>query len=243
MNKYTLDPRTKIIFYFTIYTLTFISKELILIFILTAFILGIGVINKSTRKKLVSTSLKIIPMLLFAFILWTLFYKWSLIYSFKAYDGMMFSIGIFMTTRLFLILLTSLLFVSTITPIEMMIALENFGLPYPAVFTLGLAIRHLSTFSDEYLAIKEAQASRGLELDKGFLMRRIKNYTYVVTPLLIRGIEDAEKLSLAMRLKLFSFKNHKRLRISKLKSNDIIIIVICILTIITYILLFKIILI
>jgi energy-coupling factor transport system permease protein len=73
------------------------------------------------------------------------------------------------------------------------------------VFTLGLTLRHISTFSDEYITIKEAQTSRGLELDKGFLIKRIRNYIPVLIPLLIRSIENAERLSLAMDLKLFSF--------------------------------------
>jgi len=73
------------------------------------------------------------------------------------------------------------------------------------VFTLGLTLRHISTFSEEYVVIKEAQTSRGLELDKGLLIKRVKNYVHLLVPLLIRSIENAEKLSLAMDLKLFTF--------------------------------------
>jgi energy-coupling factor transport system permease protein len=139
----------------------------------------------------------------------------------------MFDIGLFMTVRLFLILLTSLLFISVVSPRELVIALESFRIPYKVVFTLGLTMRHMTTFAEEYIVIKEAQSSRGLELDKGFLIRRIRNYIPVIIPLLIRSIENAERLSLAMDLKLFSFKRRRYDR-GRLGFLDIAVIFLCI---------------
>lgn len=132
--------------------------------------------------------------------------------------------GAFMTFRLLLIVILSLAFVSFITPVELVNALSSFRLPYKLVFTLGLSLRHISTISDEYVAIKEGQTSRGLELDKGFLVSRIKNYNSVVLPLLVRSIENAEKLVLAMELKSFSLNNRRRYSVGKLKSIDYLVI-------------------
>jgi len=144
------------------------------------------------------------PMFILAFILWSIFYNLSLFHRFYG-ESFMFNIGLYMTLRLFLIVSTSLLFVSTVSPRDVIVSLRYLKLPYKMVFTLGLTLRHISTFSEEYVIIKEAQTSRGLELDKGLLIKRVKNYVHLLVPLLIRSIENAEKLSLAMDLKLFTF--------------------------------------
>jgi energy-coupling factor transport system permease protein len=226
-----IDPRAKITFFITIFTMIFLSRDLFFILILTGLVLGIALTYRRSRKSMLPGLVKMAPMLIVAFILWSVLYKWSLFYSYNN-SGVMIDVGIFMTARLFLILLTSLLFISIISPRELITALEGFRLPYKVVFTLGLTMRHISTFSKEYLVIKEAQTSRGLELDKGFLVKRIKNYIPVIIPLLIRSIENAEKLSLAMDLKLFSFANRRHYTHSKLGSKDKIIIIISILALI-----------
>ncbi len=158
------------------------------------------------------------PVFVVAFILWTFLNQFSI---FHTYDGGVNVLtGAFMTLRLLLIVILSLAFVSFVTPVELVNALSSFRLPYKLVFTLGLSLRHISTISDEYIAIKEGQTSRGLELDKGFLVNRIKNYSSVVLPLLVRSIENAEKLVLAMELKSFSLNNRRRYSIGKLESID-----------------------
>ena len=227
MENYKVDPRTKIIFFIVIFTMIFISRDLAFITTLSILLLVIILLNKKTRREILPRMAKIIPLLVVAFILWSVLYRWSLFYSYGSVSGVMFDIGLFMAIRLFLILLTSLLFISVVSPRELVIALEGFRIPYKIVFTLGLTMRHMSTFAEEYMVIREAQSSRGLELDKGFLIRRIRNYIPVIIPLLIRSIENAEKLSLAMDLKLFSFKRRRYNR-GRFGLLDITVIFICI---------------
>lgn len=198
-----INPLLKIVFYIILYTLIFISKNilhLIGIFLIVSFLIGL-----SGRKRYIMRNiLYMSPMLILAFILWSIFYNLSLFHRFYG-ESFMFNIGLYMTLRLFLIVSTSLLFVSTVFPRDVIVSLRYLKLPYKMVFTLGLTLRHISTFSEEYVVIKEAQTSRGLELDKGLLIKRVKNYVHLLVPLLIRSIENAEKLSLAMDLKLFTF--------------------------------------
>lgn len=215
------DPRTKVIFFTLAFVLAFLSTEIIELILLSSIVLVLSFFSVERYK--IFGRLKIMaPVFIVAFILWTFLNQYSI---FHAYDGgVNVMTGTFMTLRLFLIVILSLAFVSFVTPVELVNALSSFKLPYKLVFTLGLSLRHISTISDEYIAIKEGQSSRGLELDKGFLIKRIKNYISVVMPLLIRSIENAEKLVLAMELKSFSLNNRRRYSMGKLNNLDYVII-------------------
>ncbi|MEM1991925.1 MAG: energy-coupling factor transporter transmembrane component T [Nitrososphaerota archaeon] len=201
-----LDCRSKLIFFFSIMTLTFICKDFWCILILLAIAFATVAIKGAS---LVSKSLKmILPMIIVAFVVWSLLHNWSL-FQYGG-TGLDWQLGSFMATRLFTILMISNGFLATVKPGELMKGLSLFGVPYGVVFTTGLAFRHIYTVADDYHAIKEALSSRGLEFDKGSLIKRIKNYTFVLTPLLVKSIENAEKLVLAMKLKIFSLDKKRR---------------------------------
>ncbi|MEM0054036.1 MAG: energy-coupling factor transporter transmembrane component T [Nitrososphaeria archaeon] len=215
------DPRTKVVFFTLAFVLAFLSTEIIELILLSSVVLVLSIFSVERDK--IFGRLKIMaPVFIVAFILWTFLNQYSI---FHVHDGgVNIMVGAFMALRLFLIVVLSLAFVSFVTPVELVNALSSFKLPYKLVFTLGLSLRHISTISDEYIAIKEGQSSRGLELDKGFLIKRIRNYISVVMPLLIRSIENAEKLVLAMELKSFSLNNRRRYSVGKLNNLDYVVI-------------------
>jgi len=216
-----LDPRTKIIAFSSVIALAFISKDLLVIAALAAAIMAALLL--SDRRGFIMRGLKgMTPLLIIAFLLWSFMHEWSLFQRHES--GINLQLGVFMSLRLFLILLTSLGFVATIGMRDLVNALNSFRLPYKAVFVLGLTMRHLHTIAEDYKAIKEAQSSRGLELDKGSLFRRIKNYVPVLIPLFVRSIENAERLTLAMELRAFSL-NRKRSLGRELKILDLVVIV------------------
>lgn len=214
-----LDCRSKLIFFFSIIALTFICKDLwcILILLVTASIIvamkGVSLVGKSLKM--------ILPMVIVAFIVWSLLHSLSIFRSGES--SLDWQLGGFMAIRLFTILMISSGFLATVKPWELMKGLSLFGMPYEVVFTIGLTFRHVHTVADDYHAIKEALSSRGLEFDKGSLIKRIKNYVFVLIPLLIKSIENAEKLVLAMKLKIFSFSKRRR-RGEKLTILDVLLI-------------------
>ncbi|MCS7135823.1 MAG: energy-coupling factor transporter transmembrane component T [Nitrososphaerota archaeon] len=215
-----LDCRSKLVFFFSIMALTFICKDFwcMLALLATAFVIvimkGFSLLSKSLRMT--------IPMVVVAFVVWSMLHNWSLFQSGGA--GLDWQLGGFMAMRLFTILMISAGFLATVKPGDLMKGLSLFGIPYGVVFTTGLALRHVYTVADDYHAVKEALSSRGLEFDKGPLNKRIRNYVFVLTPLLIRSIENAEKLVLAMKLKVFSLGRRRR-RSEKLGPLDMLLMV------------------
>jgi len=209
MSLPSIDPRTKVIIFSSAIMLAFICKDIAALVVLVVAALTASLLSE--KRSLVVNGLKtMVPVLIFAFLLWSFMHEWSI---FRRYGGGVdLQLGAFMSLRLLLILIASLTFIATIGTRDLVNALNSFRLPYRAVFMLGLTIRHLYTVAEDYRAIKEAQSSRGLELDKGSLINRIRNYIPVLIPLFVRSIENAEKLALAMELKSFSFNRRRYLK-------------------------------
>jgi len=158
-----------------------------------------------------------VPIILLALPLWTFLNKWSL---FHASTGLDLSLGLFMTVRLLLIILISMAFLISVKPTEIVRALNSVKVPPVVTAVLALALRTLYIISEDYKSIKEAHTSRGLELDKGSLIKRIRSHIPLLLPLLIRSMDNAEKIVLALELRPTLLTSR---RSSPLRARDLLI--------------------
>ncbi len=196
-QRIAFDPRVKVFSFIVGVSLAFICNDLygitLLISSLMVFTLTTGFKGSMLRW------LKLIgPPVLFAFVLWTFLGEWSL---FHRQSGFSIGLSAFIAARLFFILLLSLCFVISIKPGEIMSVMRWLRVPKNAGMVIALSFKHLYVVSEEYKAVKEALATKALELDRGSLVRRIKNHVYLLMPLLLRSIENADRLVLAMKLR------------------------------------------
>jgi len=92
------------------------------------------------------------------------------------------------------------LFFFTTSPDDFSLTLEALRLPMTISLSFSLALRFIPTLSMELNDIIEAQISRGLQLDKGNILTRIRNYIPLLIPLIVlsikRSIEVAEALEI-----------------------------------------------
>lgn len=90
------------------------------------------------------------------------------------------------------------IFFLTTTADELAAALEASGVPreYSMMFTMSL--RFVPSLARDLQTVADALKSRGLELEKGGLRERLRNYTYLLVPLIVyelrRSIMVAEAL-------------------------------------------------
>lgn len=207
MNNLSVDPRVKLATFFLLFAFSFFISSIPSALVLITLCLAISALS-GVLKEVVRRLVIFVPMLAVAFLLWTFFSGLSLFYV-KSKNVEILS-GAFMSIRLLLFLTISMTFIFTTTPEEMIRGLNALHFPRSLVFLLGLSLREVDVVSQEFVSIREAQASRGLELDKGSLIKRIRNYIPILIPLLVRSIEGAEKLALAMELKAFNLRSTKR---------------------------------
>jgi len=122
-------------------------------------------------------------------------------------------------TLRFVVLVTSFsLFFITTSPDKLGLALEKARIPYEFNFAFITAIRFVPVLADEAQTIMDAQRSRGLELDRGNFLTRIKNYIPILLPLIINSIRRSLELAEAMESRAFG-ATENRTNLYELKMN------------------------
>ncbi|TMI54961.1 energy-coupling factor transporter transmembrane protein EcfT [Candidatus Bathyarchaeota archaeon] len=155
----------------------------------------------------------------------------GLIFAVNFFTGSVFS-AIALTLR-FLVLLTAFsLFFMTTSPDDLGLALDRIGavrwlsrkwLGYPNAlsFTFTTAVRLVPTLAVDAQTVVDAQRSRGLELDRGNLLRRIRNYIPILIPLLLIAIRRSLELAEALESRGFPGKEGRTSLFQlKLKRGD-----------------------
>jgi energy-coupling factor transport system permease protein len=92
---------------------------------------------------------------------------------------------------------TSLFFVTT-SPDELEYVMRWFRLPRDFVFAFVTAVRFVPVLMLDLTQIIDAQKSRGLELDKGGPIKRLRNLVPVLIPLIVNALIRSGELAEAM---------------------------------------------
>ncbi len=121
-------------------------------------------------------------------------------------------------TLRFLVLLTSFsMFFMTTSPDDLGLAIDKIrfvrwlskrwlGFPNALSFTFTTAVRLVPTLAADAQTVVDAQRSRGLELDRGNLLKRIRNYVPILIPLLLIAIRRSLELAEALESRGFPGK-------------------------------------
>lgn len=111
--------------------------------------------------------------------------------------------GAVMCLRLLIIISAFAILTFTVHPDDLMLAMIKVRLPYKSVLVTSLSTRFIPTLIDDTQRITDVQRSRGLELDKGKLARRIRSRTSIVTALLSNSLDRAVQVAEAMESRAF----------------------------------------
>lgn len=104
----------------------------------------------------------------------------------------------------------ALLFILTTEPSEFAASLNKLGINYKAAYTVSIALRYIPDVQRDYKDISFSQQARGIDLSKNEkLLKRIKNSSAILMPLIFSSLERIDKISLAMELRAFG-NNKKR---------------------------------
>ncbi len=124
-----------------------------------------------------------------------------------------------MTLRFVVLVESFSVFFLTTSPDHLGLALELTRVPYEFAFAFTTAVRFVPVLAEEAQTIMDAQKARGLELEKGNFMKRIRNYIPVLIPLIVSAIRRSLELAEAMesrawgatkkRTNLYSLKFHR----------------------------------
>lgn len=121
--------------------------------------------------------------------------------------------GLAMGMRITSLMLLGLTFVTTTRPEDFAYALRKLGLPIPASLALTLSFRLLPHFLTTVQTVKDAQRARGLELDRGSVVTRLRRYLSLAAPVFGYALRQADSLSRALEARgLWAGEKHTEMR-------------------------------
>ncbi|MGD0204674.1 MAG: energy-coupling factor transporter transmembrane component T [Candidatus Bathyarchaeia archaeon] len=125
-------------------------------------------------------------------------------------------------TLRFVVLIESFsVFFLTTSPDHLGLALEESRVPYEFAFAFTTAVRFVPVLAEEAQTIMDAQKARGLELEKGGLLKKIRNYIPVLIPLIVSAIRRSLELAEAMESRAWgATKKRTNLYVLKLHRGD-----------------------
>lgn len=206
-----LHPITKIFCLLLLFVsaMTFNHSVYVLAIMFIVFI--ITGISKSFQNLI---RIKTILILLFVFcsVLWTFFLKgttvlWKMGFVAIYKESLLYALA--MGLRLDTILICGIIFLSTTKIEEFSAGLNKLGLPFPISFALSLAFRLVPTFSATTETVIQAQKSRGLDLESGWIFQRVKKHVPMIIPIFIYAIRNADLLAMALESKSFGIQKDR----------------------------------
>jgi len=184
-----LDPRAKFIL-----TLGFFAASLMFTNVYALLIIFVAQIPGVLLAKTVSRWLRSMRGGLFLGVF---------IFAMNAIFGTSLVSSLAFTLRFFAIMSSFSFFFMTTSADDLGLALEQVHVPYSISFTFTTAVRLVPTMAIDAQTVVDAQRSRGLELDKGNFIKRIKNYIPILIPLIISAIRRSVELAEALESRAF----------------------------------------
>jgi len=114
------------------------------------------------------------------------------------------------TIKYFSIIPMALLFMVATNPSEFAASLNRIGVSYRIAYSVAIALRYIPDIQRDYYDISFAQQARGLDMSKKEkLIKRLKNSTAILMPLIFSSLDKIETVSCAMELRAFGNKKKR----------------------------------
>jgi len=220
---HTMDPRAKFIYVCALFSVAVMFNQLIPLLIL--FVIQIPFVVLAGVQKEWLRSMKGSAM--FAVIIFTM--NLLSLYFYGSYGSLPAIIerSLAMTVR-FLVLIESFsVFFLTTSPDLLGLALEQSHVPYELCFAFTTAVRFVPVLAEEAQTIMDAQKARGLELEGGNFIKKIRNYIPILIPLIVNAIRRSLELAETMESRAWgATKNRTNLYVLKIGGKDIYLILV-----------------
>ena len=227
---HNLDPRLKFIYVIAIFVVAIIFSQIIPLIVLFMMQLPFVFLAKVQRQWVRSLrGATFLATFIFVINLLTTFFTKN--YTLAAVDV---ESAAAMTLRFVVLVESFSVFFLTTSPDHLGLALEESRVPYEFAFAFTTAVRFVPVLAEEAQTIMDAQKARGLELEKGSLLKRIRNYVPVLIPLIVSAIRRSLELAEAMESRAWgASKKRTNLYALKLHKGDLALLTISIVIIVT----------
>jgi energy-coupling factor transport system permease protein len=204
---HNLDPRGKLLFVITasclvIYLNDLIPQLLALLFFIPFVFLG------GFFKRWFLSLIYLMPFLIIIKILNALLLSTS----------QPTTIALIIIVRLIILMIIFGLFFQTVSPQDLSQMFVKLKLPYSLAWAISTAYRFLPTLAKETEIITDAQKARGLQIDRGNIFKRIKNFLPLLIPIFASALRRSWQLAEAIESRGWN-ATKKRTYLYTLKMN------------------------
>jgi energy-coupling factor transport system permease protein len=216
---HNLDPRMKFVYVCAMFVAAIIFGELIPLLVL--FLLPIPFVVLAGVQKEWLRSLRGAAFL--AGFIFIINVATSFFYSGNVLTAADVENAAAMTLRFVVLVESFSVFFLTTSPDHLGLALEQSRVPYEFAFAFTTAVRFVPVLAEEAQTIMDAQKARGLELEKGGILKRIRNYVPVLIPLIVSAIRRSLELAEAMESRAWgATKKRTNLYALRLRWGDFV---------------------
>ena len=103
----------------------------------------------------------------------------------------------------------SVVWLSTTRNEEITAGFIRMGLPYRVAFAFSSALRMVPTFVGAGTTIAQAQRSRGLDIESGNLLTRMRKYLPLVVPVFAAALRSAQQMAMALESRGFGAQKER----------------------------------
>jgi energy-coupling factor transport system permease protein len=220
---HNLDPRIKFIYVCAIFAVAIVFSELIPLLVL--FLIQIPLVLLAGIKREWLNSMRGAAFLAAVIFLTNLLFRF--IGANYTVTGDILESTVALTLRFIVLIESFSVFFLTTSPDHLGLALEQTRVPYEFVFAFTTAVRFVPVLAEEAQTIMDAQKARGLELERGNFLKRIRNYIPILIPLIVSAIRRSLELAEAMESRAWgATKNRTNLYVLKMHRGDLVMILI-----------------
>lgn len=213
-----MDPRAKFVYVCVLFAVAVMFSQLIPLLVL--FVVQMPLVFAARVQKQWVRSMKgsaMFAVLIFAMNLLTL-------YFYGSYESLAEVVerSLALTVRFMVLIESFSVFFLTTSPDLLGLALEQSRVPYELCFAFTTAVRFVPVLADEAQTIMDAQKARGLELEGGNFVKKIKNYIPILIPLIVNAIRRSLELAETMESRAWgATKNRTNLYVLRLGKKDL----------------------
>lgn len=188
-----INPMIKLLGFVAIIIATFVAQTWITLGVVLGFEIIVAIISRVRIKSFLKTILYILPFFIIMLLLYRIFYSWT--------DDL--EIVGYMTTRLYMFIIVSIIYTSTTREMDMANSIEFYISPlryikvptYEISLMIMLAIRFIPLMLEDLRKIMVAQTSRGINVVNGTLKERIIGMYNSLLPMFVVSFDRADDIS------------------------------------------------
>ena len=159
-------------------------------------------------------------------ILWSIFGGGTTpLFWFVEREAFLYAVGA--ALRIDVMIIAGMIFLSTTRNEEIATGLVKLGIPYRFAFAVSTALRLVPTIAATGSTIGQAQRSRGLDLESGNIIQRVRKNTPLLIPVFVSTIRSTNVFSMALESKGFgaSTKRTYFLRLAMKRQDALVLLV------------------